>query len=85
MFFVGLTSGAVFLAWLYTRGHSSILLAAVWHGTYNLLSGSVGARGVLAAAESSVVVIIAATLVIRELRAMRREHSGRPAHHAMTA
>jgi membrane protease YdiL (CAAX protease family) len=85
MFFVGFTSGAVFLAWLYTRGHSSILLAAVWHGTYNLLSGSVGARGVLAAAESSVVVIIAATLVIRELRAMRREHSGRPAHHAMTA
>lgn len=84
VFFVGLMSGAVFLAWLYNRGRSSILLVAVWHGTFNLLSGSVGARGALAAAESTVVIVIAAVLVIQELRASRREHGGRHAHHAMS-
>lgn len=84
VFFVGLMSGAVFLAWLYNRGRSSILLVAVWHGTFNLLSGSVGARGALAAAESTVVIVIAAVLVIQELRASRREHGGRRAHHAMS-
>jgi membrane protease YdiL (CAAX protease family) len=85
MFLVGLTSGAVFLTWLYNRGRSSILLAAVWHGTYNLLSGSAGARGAMAAAESTFVVALAAVLIIQELRATQREHRGRAAHHALAA
>ncbi|HEU4729578.1 MAG TPA: CPBP family intramembrane glutamic endopeptidase [Kofleriaceae bacterium] len=84
VFFVGLLSGAVFLAWLYNRGGSSILLVAVWHGTFNLLSGSVGARGAFATAETAVVMVIAAVLIIQELRAGHREHAGRPAHHVMT-
>jgi membrane protease YdiL (CAAX protease family) len=84
MFFVGVVSGSVFLAWLYNRGRSSILLVAVWHGTYNWLSGSVGARGVLAAIESTVVMVIAAILMIQELRAIRRERRGQHADHVMT-
>jgi len=83
VFFVGVVSGSVFLTWLYNRGRSSILLVAVWHGTYNWLSGSVGARGVLAATESTAVMVIAAILLIQELRAIRREHRGQPAHHVM--
>ncbi|HEX8115426.1 MAG TPA: type II CAAX endopeptidase family protein [Kofleriaceae bacterium] len=83
VFVVGLLSGSVFLTWLYNRGRSSILLVAVWHGTYNWLSGSVGARGVFAAVESTVVMAIAAVLVIREIVAIRRDHRGRPAHHLM--
>jgi membrane protease YdiL (CAAX protease family) len=85
VFFVSLLCGSIFLAWLYNRGRTSILLVAVWHGTFNLLSGSVGARGALAAVESTAVMIVAAVLVIQELRADRRDRTGRPAHHAMTA
>jgi CAAX protease family protein len=66
MFFLGILSGSVFLTWLYNRGRRSIALVAVWHGTYNLLSGTVAARGALAAAESTAVMIIAGVLLIRE-------------------
>jgi membrane protease YdiL (CAAX protease family) len=83
MFFVGVLGGSVFLTWLYNRGRSSILLVAAWHGTYNWLSGSVGARGVLAAIETTAVVVIAAILLVQELRAIRREHRGEPARHVM--
>jgi membrane protease YdiL (CAAX protease family) len=83
VFVVALLSGSVFLAWLYNRGCSSILLVAVWHGTYNWLSGSVGARGVFAAAESTVVMAVAAVVVIGEIVAIRHDHRGRPARHLM--
>jgi membrane protease YdiL (CAAX protease family) len=83
MFFVGIVSGSVFLAWLYNRGRSSILLVAVWHGTYNWLSGSVGARGMLAAVETTAVMGIAAIVLIQELRAIRRERRGQAATHVM--
>lgn len=84
MFFVGLLSGSIVLAWLYNRGRASVLLVAAFHGTYNLLSGAVGARGIVAAAETTAVMIVAAVLVIQELRAGRRERAGRPARHAMS-
>jgi membrane protease YdiL (CAAX protease family) len=84
MFFVGVLSGSVVLTWLYNRGRSSILLVAVFHGTYNWMSGSVGARGALAAIETTVVMMIAAVLLIQELRALRRERHGEPARHVMT-
>ena len=83
MFFLGVMSGSVFLTWLYNRGRSSILLVAVWHGTYNWLSGSVGARGALAAIESTAVMALAVIVVIQELVAIRREHRGQAAAHAM--
>jgi membrane protease YdiL (CAAX protease family) len=83
-FFIGLLGGSVVLTWLYNRGRSSILLVAVWHGTYNWLTGSVGARGLFAAAESTVVMGIAAVIVIGEIVAIRHDHRGRPAHHWMT-
>lgn len=83
VFLLGVLCGSVVLTWLYNRGRSSILLVAVWHGTYNWLSGSVGARGVFAAVETTVVMVIAAVLVIEEILAFRREHDGRPAQHLM--
>lgn len=68
MWLVGLVAGSIFLAWLYNRGNHSVLLVAAFHGTFNLFSGTLGARGVIAAVESTTVMIIAAALVIRELR-----------------
>lgn len=85
VFLIGILSGSIVLAWLYNRGRASILLVAVFHGTYDLFSGTVATRGPIAAIESTVVIIVAAVLVIQELRADRRERAGRPAHHVMTS
>jgi membrane protease YdiL (CAAX protease family) len=83
MFFVGILAGSVFLAWLYNRGRRSIALVAVWHGTFNLMTGTIAARGALAAVESTAVMVIAGALIVRELRAPHRHD--RPARHAIAA
>jgi membrane protease YdiL (CAAX protease family) len=83
MFFAGLLCGSVFLTWLYNRGRRSIAVVAVWHGVFNLFTGTVAAKGALAAVESTVVVTIAVGLMARELRAMRRDRGGLPGDHIM--
>jgi hypothetical protein len=44
----------------------------VWHATYNLISGTDAARGLLAAASTTLVISLATTLVGLEIRAVRR-------------
>jgi uncharacterized protein len=85
MLFLGVICGSLLLTWLYNRGRQSIALVAVWHGTYNLFSGTVGARGTFAAVESTAVMIVAAVLLIQELRAIRSDHGGQPGRHVMAA
>jgi membrane protease YdiL (CAAX protease family) len=72
---IGLFCGAVVLTWLYNRSGGSILLAAVWHATYNIISGTGAAKGLLAAASTTLVIVLALTLIGLELRANR--HGGR--------
>lgn len=72
---LGLICGAVILTWLYNRSGGSILLVAVWHGLYNLASGTQAATGMLAAVVSTLVMIQGVALIILELRA---RHRGRP-------
>ncbi len=69
---IGLFSGGIVLSWLYNRSGNSILLVAVWHATYNLISGTDAARGLLAAASTTLVIGLATTLVGLEIRAVRR-------------
>jgi membrane protease YdiL (CAAX protease family) len=85
MFFASLACGSVFLTWLYNRGQNSILLVAVWHGTYNLLTGTAGAAGALAAFETTAVILAAVVLVGRELLAKYRERHDDTADHVHQA
>jgi membrane protease YdiL (CAAX protease family) len=79
--FIGIFSGSVVLSWLYNRSGSSILLVAVWHTTYNLISGTDAATGLLAALSTTLVIVLACVLVVLQLRAERQHRPGvlRPA------
>ena len=70
-FFFGLCCGSVVLAWLCNRTDGSILLVAIWHGTYNLASGTVAAQGSIAVFVSIFVMIQAFAIVAFDLRARR--------------
>lgn len=69
-FFIGMACGAVVLTWLVNRS-SSILIVAVWHGTYNIVSGSAGAEGTVQVVVSALVITLAIRLVVQEVTAMR--------------
>jgi len=66
----GLFCGAIVLTWLYNHTRS-ILLVALWHGTYNIISGTGAATGLLAAVSTTLVMVLAVALVVLELRATR--------------
>lgn len=74
VFVVGIFAASIFLTWLFRRAHRSVLVVAAFHGTYNLFSGSTGARGVLAAIETVAVIVAAGILVVQEIRGTRRGH-----------
>ncbi|MGY0231988.1 CPBP family intramembrane glutamic endopeptidase [Longispora urticae] len=63
----GLFSGAVVLGWMYNKT-GSILAVAIWHASYNLVSGTVAAHGPLAATTSTLVIFAAIALLIANWR-----------------
>jgi len=67
-FAFGIVSGSIFLAWLYRASGGSILIVALWHGTYNLVSGTAAAHGLVAAVVSTAVMAWAVWIVIVALR-----------------
>ena len=71
-FLFGLACGSIVLTWLYNGTGGSVLACAIWHGVYNIESGTVAATGTIAAVTSTFVVIQALLLVGLELRARKR-------------
>jgi membrane protease YdiL (CAAX protease family) len=71
-FVFGLACGSVILAWLYNRTGGSILACAVWHGVYNLETGTVAANSTIQAVTTTLVIVQAFALVWLEVRARKR-------------
>ena len=77
MFLFGMVSGSIFLTWLYRASGGSVLLVALWHGSYNLVSGTAAAHGLVAAVVTTGVMTWAIVIVVMELRTGRRARTGR--------
>lgn len=71
-FVFGLACGSIVLTWIYNGTGGSILACAIWHGLYNLGTGTAAATGVIQAVITTFVYVQALTLVGLELRAHRR-------------
>jgi membrane protease YdiL (CAAX protease family) len=65
---IGLVCGSIFLAWLYRASGGSVLMVAMWHGTYNLVSGTAAAHGLVAAVVTTGVMAWAVLIVVVEVR-----------------
>jgi membrane protease YdiL (CAAX protease family) len=71
-FVFGLACGSIVLTWLYNGTGGSILACAVWHGLYNLETGTAGATATIQAVTTAFIYVLAFLLVGFELRARRR-------------
>lgn len=71
-FVFGLACGSIILTWLYNGTGGSILACAIWHGVYNVETGTAAADGTIAAVTTALVIILALVLVALELRARKR-------------
>ena len=71
-FAFGIGCGSIVLTWLYNGTGGSILACAVWHGLYNLATGTAAANGTIQAVTSAFVYVLAMLLIGLELRARSR-------------
>lgn len=62
-FAVGQLAGAIVFTWLY-NSTGSILIVAVWHGTYNFVTASEAGKGTMAAIVSAPVMIWAVIIIL---------------------
>jgi membrane protease YdiL (CAAX protease family) len=65
----GLLAGAIALTWLYNSSGGSILIVAIWHGTFNFVTACISCKtGTAAAIMSTIVILWALVLVFHHLR-----------------
>ena len=61
---IGLMFGSVLLTWLYNSTKGSILMTAIWHGTFNLFTAAVGQAADSTAAIISMFVMIIVVMIV---------------------
>jgi membrane protease YdiL (CAAX protease family) len=61
---VGLLAGAIVFTWLYNSTGGSILMTAVWHATFNFVTGCTACKAGTAAAVLSTLVMVWAIAVV---------------------
>ena len=64
-FFLGLLAGAIVLTWRYNSSGRSVLAVALWHASFNFVTGSPDAGGIVAAVTSSLVMVWAVVVLWR--------------------
>jgi hypothetical protein len=63
-FLLGLLAGAITFTWLYSSTGGSILLVAVWHAAFSLVTGCLACKTGVAAAVVSTMVMVWAVVVV---------------------
>ena len=64
-FFLGILAGAIVLTWLYNSSHGSVTAVVLWHASFNFVTASPSAGGLVAAITSSLVMAWAVVIVWR--------------------
>lgn len=62
-FLLGLAAGAVVLTALYNASNGSILVAALWHGSWNWVATSDGLQGPWVAVMTAIIMLVAPALI----------------------
>ena len=62
---IGLFAGAMILTWLYNSTDESILIVAIWHGSFNFMTSTGADSGFLPALLSALVILFAGIVVVR--------------------
>jgi hypothetical protein len=62
-FLLGLAAGAVVLTALYNASNGSILVPALWHGTWNGVATSEGMQGPWVAVMTAIIMVAAPVLI----------------------
>jgi membrane protease YdiL (CAAX protease family) len=61
---VGLLFGSILLMWVYNNTGNSILMTAIWHGTFNLFTGAAGEASGMTSGIVSILVIFWASILL---------------------
>jgi pimeloyl-ACP methyl ester carboxylesterase/membrane protease YdiL (CAAX protease family) len=64
-FFLGVLAGAIVLTWLYNSSGGSVFAAVLWHASFNFVTASPNAGGLVAAVTSTLVMVWAIVVIWR--------------------